>query len=136
MVFIDDAQLDADNPTHVKWVHDAAMNRADEYGIRGINYRLVQGVLKRIIPAVASTNAIIAGNIYRNLGIYLYFQHHVHWKLSNWQPGETMYLMYIPMLCFSFAKQMNNYLNFNNVDGIYMGVVALDKLVCFPFPIP
>lgn len=69
LYFIDGIELDADNPTHVEWVHNAAMKRADEYGIRGVDYRLVQGVLKRIIPAVASTNAIIAGNIYMYMHI-------------------------------------------------------------------
>lgn len=53
--------LDTDNPEHVEWVLKAAQERAKKYNIVGVDLRLTKGVLKRIIPAVASTNAIIAG---------------------------------------------------------------------------
>ena len=88
------ASIDGDNPDHILWILEKAQQRADEYGIQGINYRLVQGMLhtnhtlwfyhcvirvllwrlylllvlgvvKNIIPAVASTNAVIAG-MYNN----------------------------------------------------------------------
>lgn len=53
--------LDTDNPEHVLWVYNTAAQRGREFGIEGVTYQLTQGVIKRIIPAIASTNAIIAG---------------------------------------------------------------------------
>lgn len=53
--------IDGDNPEHISWICSRASERALKYGIQGVNYRLTQGVIKNIIPAVASTNAVIAG---------------------------------------------------------------------------
>ncbi len=49
--------LDGDDPEHVTWVFGKAQERANMFNITGLSYRLVQGVLKHIIPAVSSTNA-------------------------------------------------------------------------------
>ena len=59
--FGEDVALDTDNPDHVEWAFRKAQQRANEFEILGVDLRLTQGVLKRIIPAVASTNAVIAG---------------------------------------------------------------------------
>ncbi|KAK4536062.1 hypothetical protein CDCA_CDCA07G2087 [Cyanidium caldarium] len=54
-----DAPLDVHDPGQVQWVYERAVERAEAFGIGGVTYALTLGVLRGVVPAVASTNAMI-----------------------------------------------------------------------------
>ncbi|KAJ7940519.1 hypothetical protein B0H13DRAFT_1938514 [Mycena leptocephala] len=57
-----DKKMDTDDPEHIGWLYTVAAARAKEFNIEGVTWALTQGVVKHIIPAIASTNAIIAAS--------------------------------------------------------------------------
>ncbi|KAF8357997.1 rfl-1 [Pristionchus pacificus] len=95
----DGATLDADDPEHVEWVLGKALARANQYNIRGVDSRLTQGVLKRIIPAVASTNAVIAA-------------------------ACTIEAL---KCASNISKPIDNYAMFTDVEGVFMTVLKLER---------
>lgn len=94
-----DASIDGDDPNHLKWLYEKAVDRANEFGISGVTYRLTQGVIKHIIPAVASTNACIA----------------------------TMCATEVFKLATSSSQFLNNYIVFNQAEGVYTYVFEAEK---------
>ncbi|THD19964.1 Ubiquitin-activating enzyme E1 C [Fasciola hepatica] len=91
--------IDGDCPEHIQWIYEQSLKRAHEYGITGITLRLVQGVVKRIIPAVASTNAVIAAACATEV-----------FKLVTF--------------CYNY---LDNYMNFSDLDGIYSYVFSVER---------
>ena len=101
--FGEDVSIDGDDSNHIKWLFDKSTERANEFGIQGVTYRLTQGVIKHIIPAVASTNACIA----------------------------TICATEVFKLATSCSQLLNNYVVLNKSQGIYTYVFEAErKLDC------
>jgi len=60
--FGEKATVNGDNEEHILFCQEAAKAHARKFGLdeNAITYKLTQGVVKRIIPAIASTNACIS----------------------------------------------------------------------------
>ncbi|CAO2832075.1 unnamed protein product [Amaranthus hypochondriacus] len=100
--------FDPDDPEHMQWVYKEAVKRAELFGIPGVTYSLTQGVVKNIIPAIASTNAIISAAC----------------------ALETL------KIASGCSKTVSNYLTYNGVEGLHTKVTEFvkdkDCLVCGP----
>ncbi|CAI7629107.1 unnamed protein product [Penicillium bialowiezense] len=57
-----DDTFDSDDMEHISWIYNAAYERAQHFHIHGVTFQMTQGVVKNIIPAIASTNAVIAAS--------------------------------------------------------------------------
>uniref|UniRef100_A0A7S3FHR4 NEDD8-activating enzyme E1 catalytic subunit n=1 Tax=Prasinoderma singulare TaxID=676789 RepID=A0A7S3FHR4_9VIRI len=100
--------FDADEPEHMTWVYERAKKRAETFGIPGVTYSHAQGVVKNIIPAIASTNAVVAASC-------------------------TLEALKIATCC---SKGMNNYMMYMGTAGVYTHTVAYERdpecAVCSP----
>uniref|UniRef100_A0A2P2K785 NEDD8-activating enzyme E1 catalytic subunit n=1 Tax=Rhizophora mucronata TaxID=61149 RepID=A0A2P2K785_RHIMU len=100
--------FDPDDPEHMKWVYSEAVKRAELFGIQGVTYSLTQGVVKNIIPAIASTNAIISAAC----------------------ALETLKIV------SGCSRNLSNYLTYNGVEGLHIKATEFvkdkDCLVCGP----
>ncbi|KAL3137662.1 hypothetical protein ABBQ38_004937 [Trebouxia sp. C0009 RCD-2024] len=94
-----DEEFDADVEEHMKWMYEHALARAQEFGIQGVTYQLTQGVVKNIIPAIPSTNAIVAA-------------------------ACTLEALKMVTMC---STQMQNYMMYVGTDGIYTHTAAYEQ---------
>jgi len=92
-------KVDTDSKEDMTWIFEQARERALQYGIPGVDYNLTIGVVKNIIPAIASTNALIAA------------------ACSN----EALKIM------TGCSKSVENYFMFMGQTGIYTSTFAYDK---------
>lgn len=57
-----DDTFDSDDMEHIGWIYETALERANQFHIHGVTFQMAQGVVKNIIPAIASTNAVVAAS--------------------------------------------------------------------------
>jgi len=104
--FGDKTALDKDNADHMVFIFDQAKQRAARFKIEGVTLQLTSGVVKRIIPAIASTNAVIAAACVNEAWKYLGYSSHL----------------------------LDNYMMFNGTTGVYSYTYRTEKnpdcLVC------
>ncbi|KAF0897860.1 hypothetical protein E2562_001586 [Oryza meyeriana var. granulata] len=100
--------FDADDAEHMQWIYSEALKRAELFGISGVTYSFTQGVVKNIIPAIASTNAVVSAAC----------------------ALEALKLI------SGCSKTVSNYLTYNGLDGTHINVSDFarvkDCLVCGP----
>ncbi|GMN46615.1 hypothetical protein TIFTF001_015787 [Ficus carica] len=120
--------FDPDDPEHMKWVYNEAVKRAELFGIPGVTYSLTQGVVKNIIPAIASTNAIISAACTLET---LKIASGCSKTLSNYLtlPVKPRNFDGLRELCVAFLK-------YNGAEGLHTKVTEFvkdkDCLVCGP----
>jgi ubiquitin-activating enzyme E1 C len=60
--FGEESKIDGDNETHINYIMEWAKEHAVKFSLddKAVTYNLTKGVVKRIIPAIASTNACVS----------------------------------------------------------------------------
>ena len=54
-----DINVDTDDNKHMMWLYEQSLARAKAFDIEGVTFMLTQGVVKNIIPAITSINAVV-----------------------------------------------------------------------------
>jgi ubiquitin-activating enzyme E1 C len=94
-----DKVVDKDSIEDVEWIYKTALERAKKYKIEGVTYNLTLGVIKNIIPAIASTNSLIAAST-------------VMEALKIWA---------------GFSKRLDNYFMYMGHEGLYSSTFEYGK---------
>ena len=89
-----------DSIEDVEWIYQTALERAKKYNIEGVTYNLTLGVIKNIIPAIASTNSIIAAAT----------------------------VMEAIKICMKFSKRLDNYFMYMGHEGLHSSTMQMVKL--------
>ena len=92
--------VDKDSIEDVEWIYKTALERAKKYNIEGVTYNLTLGVIKNVIPAIASTNSIIAAAT-------------VMEAIKIWT---------------GFSKRLDNYFMYMGHEGLYSSTMEMEKL--------
>lgn len=102
--------MDTDDPEHIAWLYKVAAARAKEFKIEGVTWASTQGVVKNIIPAIASTNAIIAGKS---------SSHHTRCLLLKFYIFTAACCNEAFKIATSSAAFLNNYFMLIGTEGVY-----------------
>jgi len=92
--------VDKDSIEDVEWIYKTALERAKKYNIEGVTYNLTLGVIKNVIPAIASTNSLIAAST-------------VMEAIKIWTGS---------------SKRLDNYFMYMGHEGLYSSTMQMDKL--------
>ena len=92
--------VNKDSIEDVEWIYKTALERAKKYNIEGVTYNLTLGVIKNVIPAIASTNSLIAAST-------------VMEAIKIWT---------------GFSKRLDNYFMYMGHEGLYSSTMQMDKL--------
>jgi len=94
------ASMDTDNIEHMQWLFEQAEARAKMFNIQGVTKMLTLGVIKNVIPAITSINAIVAAS----------------------SVNEALKLA---TMCY---KHMDSFMMYNGKDGVYTYTYPVERL--------
>jgi len=95
-----DVAVDTDDAAHMMWLCENAQERAKSFNIEGVTFMLTQGVVKNIIPAITSINAIVASS-------------------------TVMEAFKLATNCY---KPMDSFMMYNGKAGVYTYTYAVERL--------